>query len=181
MLYRLRFVPFLVVFLLLGCAPHIKYPSKSAIYYEQATIGKRKQYKKKQAHLKKVKKIYIHKTKKSVVIGNCQEGIVYYSKFETNIAKICLGYYYFECGKLYKSKKILTDLEKKQLTNKQFGQVYALLGLIQVERRFSGRNYFELSYAYDSNNRVATYMLNTSKPSLRFAKQLAREWCIHGY
>ncbi len=167
MLYRV--LAFLVLAVMLsGCESRVKYPSPAAIYYSYPTKSKRIPSKEKEM---------IHRLKRRVFIRNCKDGIKYYLTKSSVYSKICLGYYYIKCGYLRRADGLLVDLVNKQLSNRDYGKAYALLGLVRTKEGLNGENYFELSYAYDPKNRVSRYMLSVGSPNFKFALRFADRWC----
>jgi len=164
-------VVFILALILGGCeSATVKYPSPSAVYYPKNGHNSNNR------RVVKRKKVKIRVTSRSP-FTICRSLIKKGISFSSLGDKICLGYCYIESGELKRAEALLSGLEKKQLTNGEYARVYALLGVIRVKKHLSGRDYFELSYAYDSNNRLARYMLSTRHPSLDFALQFANRWC----
>ena len=168
----LRILPvFILALFLSGCeSASVKYPSPSAIYYSKNKPMSNNRGVVKRERIKTRKKSHI-------VFLNCRSFAKKRQSILSLDGKICLGCCYIKLGELNRADALLSGLEKKQLTSKEYARVYALLGVIRVEKHMNGRDYFELSYAYDSNNRLARYMLSVKHPSLDFALQFASGWC----
>ncbi len=171
----LRAIIVLTLALILGgCeSASVKYPSPAAVYYSKnKPISNNRR-------IVRRGRIEIHK-KSQVTFLNCRSFVKKRQSLLSLDDKICLSYCYIKFGKLKRAKALLSDLEKEHLTSKEYARVYALLGVIRVKRHMNGKDYFELSYAYDSDNRLARYMLSAKHPSLDFALQFAKRWCKSG-
>ena len=172
----LRFLPLLILIAFLGgCESRVKYPTHTTIYYYPS------HHKESKTSLKQRKKVIknrtIKKTSKLNFFTNCNSGIVYYANSKDVKGRLCLSYFYLKCNRVKLAERVLKQLETRQLSGKNYGKVYALYGILAIKKGLNGKNYFELSYAYDPKNSVARYMLTVKKPSLQRAMRLARNWC----
>ncbi len=174
LLFRIT-VLFVLALIVGGCeSASVKYPSSTAVYYPKNKPAPNNR------RIVKRERIENHK-KSQITFLNCRSFVKKRRSFLSLDDKICLSYCYIKSSELKKAKALLSDLEKEQLTSKEYARVYALLGVIRVKRHKNGKDYFELSYAYDSSNRLARYMLSSKHPSLDFALQFANRWCTNGH
>ena len=170
---RILFI-FILALILGGCeSSSVKYPSPSAVYYSKSKVTSSNH------RIVKREKVKIYKKSQPTFI-NCRGFPKKGRAFLSLDGKICLSYCYIKSSELKRAKELLSDIEKKHLTSKEYARVYALLGVIKVKKHMNGKDFFELSYAYDSSNRLARYMLSTKHPSLDFALQFANRWCVNG-
>ncbi|WP_022669816.1 hypothetical protein [Hippea alviniae] len=165
MLYN--FLILLVVFALASCSGQgVKYPAPSAL----RTHKTKPIYK--QTEKPKPKPVVKESEFKSV-----SEAIRFYSLKGDINSQICLAVYYLKAGKIYKARSIVSSLEKKSLSFKEYAKVYAIAGLIRFKEKKGSKDYFELAYAYDEKNSVAKYMLSSKSKSLSVALKKAEKWC----
>lgn len=171
----LRVLVVLVLALILGgCeSASVKYPSPAAVYYLKSKPTPSNH------RIVKRGKSESHR-KSQITFLNCRSFVKKRQGLFSLDDKICLSYCYIKYSELKRARVLLSNLEKEHLTSKEYARVYALLGVIRVKIHKSGKDYFELSYAYDSSNRLARYMLSTRHPSLEFALQFAERWCRGG-
>ncbi len=170
---RILFI-FVLALILGGCeSSSVKYPSPSAVYYSKnkPISNNRKIVKRKESKNSK---------KSQITFLNCRNFVKKRRSLLSLDDKICLSYCYIKSSELKRAKALLSDLEKEHLTSKEYARVYALLGVIRVKKHMNGKDFFELSYAYDSSNRLGRYMLSAKHPSLGFALQFVNRWCKSG-
>jgi len=173
----LRLLLLLIIAVFLGgCESGVKYPTHTTVYYSTSHPKKEKTTHK--YHKRVIKnKGFAKNSTKPIFITNCKKGIRYYINSKSVKERLCLSYFYLKCNRIRKAEKLLKQLASEQLSGKNYGEVYALYGLLAIKKGLNGKNYFELSYAYDPRNRVARYMLSVKKPSLNIAMKLANSWC----
>ncbi len=173
----LRFLFLLIIAVFLGgCESRVKYPTHATVYYYPSSLKKEKTVHK---HHKEavINNVYSKKHSRPTLIENCKRGILYFANRNDVKGRLCLSYFYLKCNRLRTAERLLKQLELKQLSSKNYGKVYALYGILATKKGLNGKNYFELSYAYDPKNRVARYMLSVKNPSINTAMRLAKNWC----
>ncbi len=173
----LRFLLLLILIALLGgCESRVKYPTHTTVYYYPSHSIRAKLTHKHSKRVNKNKRSSKN-TAKLTFIKNCKSGILHYTNREDVEGRLCLSYFYLRCNRIRDAEKLLKQLELKQLSGKNYGKVYALYGILAIKKGLNGKNYFELSYAYDPKNRVSRYMLSVKNPSINTAMRLAKNWC----
>ncbi len=164
-----NFLIVLLVLILASCSEQgVKYPAPSALKNIQTTpIHNPKRIKSGR------RRVVVSKP----AFKNTAEAIRFYSSKSDTNSQVCVAVYYLKAGKVYKAKSIVSSLEKKNLSFKDYSKVYAIAGLIRFKEKKNYRDYFELAYAYDEKNSVAKYMLSSKSKSLSIALKKAEKWC----
>ncbi|WP_156919079.1 hypothetical protein [Hippea sp. KM1] len=89
---------------------------------------------------------------------------------------ICLAVSDISANRLSRAEVRLKSLENANLSNKAYAQVYSLMSLVRFRRHLRYKDYAEIAYAYDEDNRLARYMLK-KRPIFEIALKIAKDWC----